>query len=197
MKQKRKRKQKKNDYISELEKRLREWQGKLDLLKEKVQVTTEKAHEEYKAMLETVRPKIEEAQAKVAALKDASEERWEELQKSADLAQTDLQNLMTSAKELYVVHVEGTLIDWRTKINDFKAQADAMQEKVTDDYRHLVTDARTKLEATQTKLHDLQEASGEAWHELKDGVEKAWRDCAQAIEQARKKFSKTRPETKD
>ena len=95
---------------------------------------------------------------------------------------------MKDKRKAYEDKLDAQLEEWNAQIALLKARADkAKTEAKIEYYKTIDTLEHNKAEA-RTKLHELKNASDEAWEDLKTGAEKAWDEVKAAFHSAASKF---------
>jgi hypothetical protein len=93
-----------------------------------------------------------------------------------------------SVKEEYQQKLQVQLDEWGTEIDKLKVVAGKAKTGLQGEYYKEVEDLRCKQLAAQKKLHEMKEASGDAWGDLKEGVEGAWDSLSKGVKSAASRF---------
>ncbi len=93
-----------------------------------------------------------------------------------------------STKEAYKQKIEAELELAQAKLAEFKAQAKSSAADARIKNAEQVDELEQKINATKSKLKELDEASDDGWEQLKAGVEGAWGALSSAIRNAAAKF---------
>ncbi len=93
-----------------------------------------------------------------------------------------------SVKEEYQQKLQVQLDEWGTEIDKLKVVAGKAKTGLQGEYYKEVEDLRCKQLAAQKKLHEMKEASGDAWGDLKEGVEGAWDSLSRGVKSAASRF---------
>ena len=93
-----------------------------------------------------------------------------------------------SVKEEYQKKLQAQLDEWGTEIDKLKVVAGKAKTGLQGEYYKEIEDLRCKQLAAQKKLHELKEASGDAWGDLKEGVEGAWDSLSKGVKSAASRF---------
>jgi hypothetical protein len=93
-----------------------------------------------------------------------------------------------SIKEEYQKELQEQLDEWGTEIDKLKVVAGKAKAGLQGEYYKEVEDLRCKQLAAQQKLHEVKEASGDAWEDLKGGVEGAWDSLSTGVKSAVSRF---------
>ena len=93
-----------------------------------------------------------------------------------------------SVKEEYQKKLQVQLDEWGTEIDKLKGIAGKAKTGLQGEYYKEVEDLRCKQLAAQKKLHEMKEASGDAWGDLKEGVEGAWDSLSKGVKSAASRF---------
>ncbi len=91
-------------------------------------------------------------------------------------------------KEDYQKELQEQLDEWGKEIDKLKVVASKAKAGLQGEYYKEVEDLRCKQLAAQKKLHEVKEASGDAWEDLKEGVEGAWDSLSTGIKKAASRF---------
>ena len=91
-------------------------------------------------------------------------------------------------KEDYQKELQEQLDEWGKEIDKLKAVAEKAKAGLQAEYYKEVEDLRCKQLAAQKKLHEVKEASGDAWEDLKEGVEGAWDSLSTGLKKAASRF---------
>lgn len=92
-------------------------------------------------------------------------------------------------KKSYLQMLADQLREWDTEIDELKVKAHLAKADAKDELAKQLEELRTKREAAQGKLQQLQEAGDEAWDDIKVGVEKSWTEMKGAFRSAMAKFT--------
>ena len=91
------------------------------------------------------------------------------------------------------------MAEQRSDRKTFEEQLDELRKQIGDLVNKLETAVdreaealRPKLKVAQEKLHELKNASSEAWDDLKPGLKRAWEEMHKSLNQAASRF-KSRP----
>ncbi len=93
-----------------------------------------------------------------------------------------------SMKEAYQKELQVQLDEWGTEIDKLKVIADKAKTGLQGEYYKEIEELRSKQLVAQKKLHELKEASGEAWGDLKTGIENARGALGDALKLAASRF---------
>lgn len=93
-----------------------------------------------------------------------------------------------SLKQAYEQKLKAQLDEWKTEIDNLKARADKAEADVQLEYYKQIESLREKQETARNKLHELENASEDAWEDLKAGIEIARDDLRDAIKSATSRF---------
>ncbi len=87
-------------YRQKMEAQLKQWKAKIDLAEAQAEQVSADAKIKYADQLETINEKYEQAQEKLAALQDASEDAYKEIRQGLDRAIKELSDSMAKATNL-------------------------------------------------------------------------------------------------
>jgi predicted RNase H-like nuclease (RuvC/YqgF family) len=87
-----------HEYIDKLKGKLDEWDADIDELEERAQKAKTNLQFELKDQITALKLKRDIAKLKLAEIKDASEEAWEDIKAGAEEAWADLKDAMDKAK---------------------------------------------------------------------------------------------------
>jgi hypothetical protein len=91
-------------------------------------------------------------------------------------------------KEEYQKELQGQLDEWGVEIDKLKVVAEKAKSGLQGEYYKEVEDLRCKQLAAQQKLHEVKDASGDAWEDLKEGIEGAWDALSKGVKSAASRF---------
>ncbi len=91
-------------------------------------------------------------------------------------------------KEDYQKELQAQLDEWGKEIDKLKIVAGKAKAGLQGEYYKEVEDLRCKQLAAQKKLHELKDASGDAWGDLKEGCEGAWDSLSKGVKKAASRF---------
>ncbi len=91
----------KDAYEKKIEAQLNEWKTDIDKMKAKADKADAQAQLEYYKQIENLRTKQEDAKKKLAELKAAGEDAWEDLKAGLDLASASLGEAVKSARSRF------------------------------------------------------------------------------------------------
>ena len=91
-------------------------------------------------------------------------------------------------KEEYQKKLQSQLDEWGLEIDRLKAVAGKAKAGLQGEYYKEVEDLRCKQLDAQKKLHELKDASGDAWEDLKGGIEGAWDSLSTGVKKAASRF---------
>ena len=91
-------------------------------------------------------------------------------------------------RELYIDKLAAQLKEWSVKIDALKARADKAAAETKIELNKQVEVLNKKRQEADEKLHQIKEASEDAWESLRAGTEKAWGDLKEAVGSAIEKF---------
>ena len=91
-------------------------------------------------------------------------------------------------KEEYQKELQEQLDEWGKEIDKLKVVASKAKAGLQAEYYKEVEDLRCKQLAAQQKLHEVKDASGDAWEDLKEGVEGAWDSLSKGVKSAVSRF---------
>jgi hypothetical protein len=92
-------------------------------------------------------------------------------------------------KEEYQKELQEQLDEWGVEIDKLKVVAGKAKSGLQGEYYKEVEDLRCKQLAAQKKLHEVKDASGDAWEDLKGGIEISWDAMGNAIKSAISRFN--------
>jgi uncharacterized phage infection (PIP) family protein YhgE len=92
---------KKEIYQKKLQAQLDEWSAEVDKLKAKADLAQDDAQLDYHKEIEKLRAMQETGSSKLAELKDASDEAWEDLKVGMDSARNSIGNALKSANSRF------------------------------------------------------------------------------------------------
>jgi septation ring formation regulator EzrA len=95
---------------------------------------------------------------------------------------------MSENRDVFVKKIKAKLDEWNAEIDKLEAQSRQKEADFQEDLQRRLEELKTKRQATQQKLEDLQNAGGSAWQDLKAGVEEAASALGQALDSARTHF---------
>ena len=87
-----------HEYIDKLKEKLDEWDADIDELEERAQKAKTNLEFELKDQITALKLKRDIAKLKLAEIKDASEEAWEDIKAGAEEAWADVKDAMDKAK---------------------------------------------------------------------------------------------------
>lgn len=87
-------------YQQKMEAQLKQWKAKIDIAEARAEQVSADAKIKYVEQLETIDEKYEQAQEKLAALQDASEDAYKEIRQGLDRAIQELSDSMSKATKL-------------------------------------------------------------------------------------------------
>lgn len=87
-----------HEYIDKFKNKLDEWDADIDVLEAKARETTDELKVEFVDQLASLRVKRDIAKLKLAEIKDASEEAWEDIKGGADDAWSSLKQAIEKAR---------------------------------------------------------------------------------------------------
>jgi hypothetical protein len=87
-------------YQQKMEAQLKQWKAKIDIAEARAEQVSADAKIKYAEQLETIDEKYEQAQEKLAALQDASEDAYKEIRQGLDRAIQELSDSMSKATKL-------------------------------------------------------------------------------------------------
>jgi len=93
-----------------------------------------------------------------------------------------------SVKEEYQKKLQVQLDGWGIEIDKLKAVAGKAKTGLQGEYYKEIEELRSQQLAAQKKLHELKEASGDAWEDLKEGIEGAWVSLSKGVKKAASRF---------
>jgi uncharacterized coiled-coil DUF342 family protein len=93
-------------------------------------------------------------------------------------------------REEYIDKMAKQLKEWSLKIDELEFKARAATTDARKVYEKQIRELKDRREDVRTKLHELKDASAEAWDTVKTGVEKSWDEFKNAFSDARDKFKK-------
>jgi hypothetical protein len=90
-----------DEYQRKMEAELREWQGRLDILKAKADKAGAEARLEYLERIEALRAKQQEVQQKLGQLQAAGEDAWDDIKAGLETAWSDFRQALDSASRRF------------------------------------------------------------------------------------------------
>jgi t-SNARE complex subunit (syntaxin) len=94
-------------YKEKYEAQMREWSSKLDGMRAQTEKLTAQAKLDVKPHLDAVHLKIDAAKARLAEIAGATDQKWHDLVKDADLAWSDLKSAAEGALDAMKRHKTG------------------------------------------------------------------------------------------
>lgn len=94
----------------------------------------------------------------------------------------------TESKRAYQRKMEAHLEKLQAQMNELKAKADQAKADAKIQYHDKLIALNQKHETMQTKLHELKNASEDAWQELRVGAEAALYELQNAFNNALAQF---------
>lgn len=91
-------------------------------------------------------------------------------------------------RDAYVQKMKAKLDEWNADIDALEAQTRKAQSDVKLRYEKQLAELKANRDEAAKKLHELQNASVEAWEALRRGTEAAWSDMAKAFRDAAERF---------
>ena len=88
----------KDEYISQLHKKIDEWNGDIDRLGEKLEKVDAESRAQLQEQIQTLKSKREEIEDKLSDLGDSGSEAWEDIKSGMELAKEAMNSAMQSAK---------------------------------------------------------------------------------------------------
>jgi uncharacterized coiled-coil DUF342 family protein len=92
-------------------------------------------------------------------------------------------------KKSYLQKLAAQLQDWDTEIDELKVKAHLAKADAKDEFAKQIEDLRSKRQAMQSKLQQLQDSGDEAWDDIKTGLEKSWTELRGSFRNAMSKFT--------
>jgi len=96
--------------------------------------------------------------------------------------------IIMASKEAYLEKFKAKLDEWNAEIDKLKAKAAQAKAEAKIELEKRVGDLETRRQEVENKIHQVRQASGEAWENLKGGAQKAWDNLDQAVKSAKEKF---------
>lgn len=87
-------------------------------------------------------------------------------------------------RELYRQKYEAQLAEWSAKVAGLKARGEKLTAQARIDLQPRIDAAHTHMEAAQTRLHEMADATDETWEGVRAKAEKAWGELKGAVEGA-------------
>lgn len=94
-----------------------------------------------------------------------------------------------SKKEAYQQKLQAQLAGWRADIDKLKAKADEAGADAKIKLNRQAEDLQSKLDAAESKLDELGDASEDAWEAMKSGVENSFHEAGEGFKAAAAKFT--------
>lgn len=92
-------------------------------------------------------------------------------------------------KKSYLQNLADQLHQWDVEIDELNARVDRANAEAKMEHLNQIDDLRTKKEAAQSQMKQLQAAGDDAWDDMKAGVEKSWTELSGAFASAFAKFT--------
>jgi chromosome segregation ATPase len=93
-------------------------------------------------------------------------------------------------KHEYQQKVKAELEKVNARIDQYQAKAREAKADTAAHYHDNLEQLIAKRDAAQSKLDELQQASGEAWEEVQKGFENAWNELSVAFQNATSTFDR-------
>lgn len=91
-------------------------------------------------------------------------------------------------KEHYQEKLKERLASLQTDVDRLVTKADKAEANIRLEYYTKIQQLVQKQHHANSRLHELQEASDDAWEELKTGVDIAWNNLSKAVKNASHHF---------
>jgi hypothetical protein len=92
-------------------------------------------------------------------------------------------------KKSYLQNLADQLHQWDVEIDELSGRAGKARAEAKTEHLNGIDDLRTKKEAAQNQMKQLQTAGDDAWDDMKAGVEKSWTELTGAFASAFAKFA--------
>ena len=106
-----------------------------------------------------------------------------------DLAKTTMA-YTEEQKDLYMEKLKEKMAQYNRNLVEYRAKLAMMNEQAKADLAEEIDNLSSKKVEMESKIRELQAASGEAFEDLKDGLDNAMDEMDKAYEQAMKRFDK-------
>ena len=90
--------------------------------------------------------------------------------------------------EAYKEKMALQLREWTAQINLLEARVGKASADLKVKRAEEICNLRTKQNAASEKMHELEQASGEAWDQVKTTADKVWEDLKIGVASAQSKF---------
>lgn len=91
----------KDEYLNKLKKQLEEWGADIDTLEVRARQADEELHEMYNAHLAGLKARRDEAEVRLALLRDSAGDAWHELRKGSDEAWESIKHAIAEARKKF------------------------------------------------------------------------------------------------
>jgi hypothetical protein len=93
-----------------------------------------------------------------------------------------------SKRDAYIEKMKARIDEWNADIDKLEAKAREARADMKIEYQEQLSAMRLEREKARGKLHELQEATEDAWEGLREGMESAWESMAKAFKDAADRF---------